>query len=91
MGTRYFKSTHRHIHTYKIMKKYINRFYVVIAIIAIMMFSCITSNNVYQNAFMVGFAFLFYIVAMAYLLDDSQKETYTQSERKLIDWVNSLY
>ena len=40
---------------------------------------------------MVGFAFLFYIVAMAYLLDDSQKETYTQSERKLIDWVNSLY
>lgn len=72
------------------MKKYINRFYAVIAITAIIMFSCITRSNPYQNAFVIGFAFLFYIGTMAYLLDDDQEEKYTPSERKFVAWLNKI-
>ena len=72
------------------MKKCINRFYVVIAITAIMMFSCIISNNPYQNAFIIVFAFLFYIGAMAYLMDVDQEGKYNHSERRFVDWLNKM-
>lgn len=72
------------------MKKYINRFYVVIVSTAIIMFSCIISNNVYQNAFIICFAFLFYIGAMVYLMDDGQEGKYNHSERMFIDWLNKM-
>ena len=83
-------STRRHIHIHKTMKKYINRFYIIIAITAIINFFGITRDNVYQNVFVITFAFLFCMVATAYLMDDSKKERCTHSERKFIDWLNKV-
>ena len=83
-------STRRHIHIHKTMKKYINRFYIIIAITAIIIFSCISRDNVYQNVFVIACAFLFCMVATAYLMDDSKEERCTQSERKFIDWLNKV-
>lgn len=70
--------------------EHINKFYITFAGLAIILASCITSNNQYQNAIIIIVTIAIFIGIMAYMLDDAQENNYNESENKFIDKLDDM-
>lgn len=60
----------------------VNRFYILFALWALLLGWCVTNENVYVNAFVLFFGFLFTLYALAYI-DENKSESEKNFTKKL--------
>ena len=64
----------------------VNRFYILFALWAILLGWCITNENVYVNAFVLFFGFLFLLCGFAYV-DENKNE----NEEKFTEILENIF